>query len=155
MERVAAASVSLFGEIERTSRVYPWRYTNYYDDISPDLSRVFFSFKGMAHPGDLAIWKAASVRYEEETSLNGHRTVNIDPGYLDGARLVLASTKDNAQRVYIRDGIYAEVTMTHSRDGWSSYPYTFPDFASGVYDEFFDVVRSDWKIGHKNWRSIT
>jgi len=70
--------------------------------------------------------------------------VNIDPGYIDGARLILASTKDHAHRIYLRDGIFAEVTMRYRFKRWTSFDYTFPDFASGVYDEFLSRVRKSW-----------
>ncbi len=72
------------------------------------------------------------------------RAVNIDPGYIDGARLILASTKDHAHRIWLRDGIYAEVTMRYRFKKWASFDYTFPDFRSGVYDNFLTQVRKIW-----------
>jgi hypothetical protein len=76
--------------------------------------------------------------------LKKSRCVNIDPGYLDGARLVLASTKDHAHRIDLRDGIFAEITLRYRSKAWVAYDHTFPDFASGQYDEFLSVVRKDW-----------
>ncbi len=140
-----------FGPIERESASFDWIYTDYYRSISPDLARCFFSFEGLCHPYGLPDWKKWTVALEAESGVQGpakdegNRRVNVDPGYLDGARLVLASTKDNAQRVYLRDDIYAEVTMCRRRTGWEKFFYTFPDFASGVYDTFFDAVRADWR----------
>jgi hypothetical protein len=134
-----------FGRIERASASFDWAYTDYYRSISPDLARCFFSFGGLRHPSELAEWKKTAVALEAESGGGSGRRVNIDPGYLDGARLVLASTKDNAQRVYLRDDIYAEVTMCRGRNGWEKFRYTIPYFKSGVYDEFFDAVRADWR----------
>lgn len=133
------------GEVERRREPSEWRYTNYYDDISPDLSRIFFSFKGASWSASLAAVKRAAVEIERESSSGGGRRVNIDPGYIDGSSLVLASTKDAPQRIYIGLGIYAEVTMMRRRSGWEKFFYTFPDFASGEYDAFFDLVRADRK----------
>ena len=59
-----------------------------------------------------ADWKRAACALEARSRTP--RAVNVDPGYVDGARLVLASTKDHAHRIWLRDGIYAEVTL-HSR----------------------------------------
>ncbi|MBR0096320.1 MAG: DUF4416 family protein, partial [Synergistaceae bacterium] len=70
--------------------------------------------------------------------------INLDPGYIDGARLVLASTKDHAHRIWLHDGIYAEITMRYRFNSWASFDYTFPDFKSGVYDEFLSSVRNLW-----------
>lgn len=143
----------LYGEIERESPSYPFDFTDYYRDIAPSLARLFFSFKGLRHPGELVDWKIAAIALEAESSKEGrteNRCVNVDPGYLDGARVVLASTKDNAQRIYIRDDIFAEVTICHRKDGWEKFSYTFPDFKSGRYDGFWDVVRADWQRDRKN-----
>lgn len=138
----------LYGEIERESPLYPFDFTDYYSDIGHSLMRCFFSFKGLRQATDLASWKIAAILLEKESSEREeteNRRVNIDPGYLDGARIVLASTKDNAQRIYIRDNIFAEVTICHRKDGWEKFSYTFPDFKSGRYDDFWDMVRSDWQ----------
>ena len=69
------------------------------------------------------------------------RPINLDPGYLTGAKLVLASTKDFAHRIYLRDGIFAEITMGFRGDSWTSHDFTFPDFRSGVYDTFLKKAR--------------
>ncbi|MDR1471758.1 MAG: DUF4416 family protein [Synergistaceae bacterium] len=146
-EWTAVRMASIFGAAERESEPYPFGFTDYYRDISPDLVRRFFSFKGLRHPFGLAAWKKMAIALEEESSSGGplSRRVNIDPGYLDGARIVLASTKDNAHRIYLQDDIFAEVTMCRRKSGWESFSYTFPDFASGMYDAFLDSVRADWR----------
>ena len=137
---------SAFGDVERVSSTYPFTWTDYYKDISPDLTRRFLTFTGLRHPFGLVVWKRLAISIEAESAPDGEgRRVNIDPGYIDGARLALASTKDNAHRIYLWDDIFAEATLCHGKSGWVSYPYTFPDFASGVYYEFLDLARSDWK----------
>ena len=92
---------------------------------------------------ELADWKLLTCRLEKETG--DSRRVNLDPGALDGARLLLASTKDQGHRIYLRDGIFAEVTLCRRKGGWESFCYTFPDFRSGVYSDWLESVRGDWK----------
>jgi hypothetical protein len=137
--------VSTFGDLERESQLYPFTYTDYYDDISPDLTRCFLTFAGLRHPFGLVVWKKLAISIEAESASGSGRKVNVDPGYLDGARLILASTKDNAHRIYLWDDIYAETTLCHRKSGWESFSYTFPDFAGGRYFEFLDLARADWK----------
>jgi hypothetical protein len=137
---------STFGDIERTSPPYPFAWTDYYKNIAPNLTRRFLTFAGLRHPFGLVVWKRLAISIEAESALDGGgRALNIDPGYLDGARLILASTKDNAHRVYLWDDIFAEATLCRKKSGWESFPYTFPDFASGEYFEFLDLARADWK----------
>jgi hypothetical protein len=142
----------VFGELERESGQFDFGYTDYYSAISPALTRVFFSFAGLSRPSELVKWKKLAIGLEAESALDGGRRVNIDPGYVDGARVVLASTKDNAHRIYLSDGIYAEVTMSRRKYGWEKFSYTFPDFTSGVYDSFMDRVRLDWREDFKKNR---
>lgn len=69
------------------------------------------------------------------------RPINLDVGYLTGAKFVLASTKNFAHRLYLRDGIFAEITMSFRKDAWTSHQFTFPDFKSGLYDAFLKQAR--------------
>ena len=133
---------SLWGEPEIVSTSVPFTTTDYYRDIAPQLFRRFVCFGGLFAAGDLTEWKRASGGVE--TKSRTPRIVNVDPGYIDGARLVLASTKDHAHRIYLRDGIFAEVTMRFRFGKWIAFDYTFPDFASGVYDEFLVQARNSW-----------
>ena len=144
---------STFGDVDQTSPPYPFTWTNYYKNISPDLTRRFITFKGLRHPFGLVVWKRLTISIEAESAQGGGgRRVNIDPGYIDGARLALASTKDNAHRIYLWDDIFAEVTLCYGKSGWVSFSYTFPDFASGAYFEFLRSVRSNWKSDMKESR---
>ena len=133
----------IWGQPEIISTPVPFDKTNYYDDISPNLTRVFICFNGLVNAGGLADWKHQAIEIEA-LSRKPIRAVNIDPGYVDGARLVLASTKDHAHRIYLKDGIFGEVTMRYRFKKWQSFDYTFPDFASGAYDEFLLKVRKLW-----------
>ncbi|MCL2010357.1 MAG: DUF4416 family protein [Synergistaceae bacterium] len=138
---------ALWGEHENVSPPVPFAATDYYRDIAPRLARRFVCFEGLARAGDLPDWKHASIGVEGES--RNPRIVNIDPGYVDGARLVLASTKDHAHRVYLRNGIFAEVTMRFRFGKWMPFDYTFPDFAGGAYDRFLSAARESWLEGKR------
>ncbi len=145
LERTGA----LWGEPEWVSKPVPFTFTDYYRDIAPQLFRRFICFPGLAGASGLADWKKSACALEAESRTP--RDVNIDPGYVDGARLVLASTKDHAHRIWLRDGIYAEVTLRFRLGKWEPFDYTFPDFAGGSYDDFLTVARRLWlkDMGHK------
>ena len=67
--------------------------------------------------------------------------MNIDPGYLTQAKLVLASTKDHAHRIYLDRGIFAEVTLFYKDRHWQHRDWTFPDYRRADYHAFFDECR--------------
>ena len=81
--------------------------------------------------------------------------MNLDPGYVTVSKLVLASAKDFAHRIYLADGIYSEVTLTYVHGVWRSHPYTFPDYASGRYDGFLTAARESLRrrLGRRERRS--
>ena len=132
-----------WGEPERISPFIPFTWTNYYEDIAPELDRCFFSYPGLFNMSQLPDWKILTCSLEKATG--AARRVNLDPGTIDGARLLLASTKGQAHRIYLRDGIFAEVTLCRRKGRWESFFYTFPDFKSGAYFKWLETVREDWK----------
>jgi len=76
---------------------------------------------------------------------DGGRRINIDPGYLDSAKLVLVSTKNFSHRVYLDKGIYGEVTLIYSGDNFHPLPYTFPDYKTEAYLALFKEARRLFK----------
>ncbi|OGX43889.1 MAG: hypothetical protein A3G38_03040 [Omnitrophica WOR_2 bacterium RIFCSPLOWO2_12_FULL_51_8] len=73
------------------------------------------------------------------------RLVNIDPGYLDLAKLVLASTKDYRHRIYLERGIYVEITLFYQRKTFNPWEWTYPDYRSREYIEVFNRIREIYK----------
>lgn len=145
-EKTKKLVASEWGEPERISNKIPFTWTNYYTNISPKLDRCFFSYPGLFRFSELPSWKNMTCRIEAQTGVS--RRVNLDPGTIDGARLVLASTKGHAHRIYLKENIFAEVTLCRRKGHWESFFYTFPDFQSGIYDNWLESVREDWKKEH-------
>jgi len=74
-------------------------------------------------------------------SLAKSRQVNIDPGYLDLAKLVLATTKDYAHRIFLRKGIFAEITLSFRGNSFSANEWAYPDYRSKEYIDIFNQIR--------------
>ncbi len=109
------------------------------------LYRRWVAFERLAAPDALAEAKLTTNAIEAdlaaERAAGAPRPINLDPGYLDLARLVLASMKDHAHRIYLGRGVYAEITLLYQSRRWQKLPWTFPDFASGRYDAFLTAAR--------------
>lgn len=143
-----------FGEVSHQSPIYPWDRSDYYEEeIGRDLKRRFLFFAEPIMPDRLADMKIETNRIEglflNKTDRIGKRTINIDPGYLNMAKVVLATTKDFSHRVYLMDGIYAEVTLIYVGNSYCPLPYTFPDFRSEDYIGLFNSVRGELKSSSK------
>lgn len=133
---------SRFGPIELKSRMMDFDYTRYYEpEMGAVLSRQFLAFERLAPPEELPGIKTITNDLEHRMALEGKRRVNLDPGYLTGARLVLASTKDHAHRLYLARGIYGEITLLYRHGVFEALPWTYPDYRSQAYHEFFREMR--------------
>lgn len=147
---VVGETSRIWGKPDFVGEAVPFTLTDYYRDIAPCLMRRFVCFEGLADAGELPDWKRESCGLEARSRMP--RAVNIDPGYIDGARLILASTKDHAHRIWLRDGIYAEVTLRFRFGRWQSFDYTFPDFKNGFYDSFLTEARRLWLVETEAYR---
>jgi hypothetical protein len=139
----------LFGPVDARSEMFPFDHTDYYDaEMGAPLFRVFWGFRDLVSQGELPRVKTETNTLEVDlahTFGTVARPVNIDPGYLEQSKIVLASTKNFSHRIFLSDGIYAEVTMYFEDRRWRHFPWTFPDFRSGRYDEFFLQLRSAYR----------
>jgi len=136
----------VFGAADCVSEVWPFDLTTYYaPQAGPTILRQFVSIDELVCPSRLASIKHTTNRLEQELAAQlgrpWPRPVNFDPGLIEPSKLVLASTKNFAHRIYIGENMYAEVTMTYVRGKWETFPFTFPDFKSGRYDRFLSRVR--------------
>lgn len=135
-----------FGPIDLQSPAVAFDFTDYYaEQMGRDLLRRFVSFEHLVGPGVLASAKVRTNEIEAEFARRcggaPARPVNLDPGYITEANLVLASMKNFSHRIYLGDGVYGEVTLTYHKGRWQKLPWTFPDYASGRYDDFLTKAR--------------
>jgi len=132
-----------FGVPDFRSRCLPFTQSTYYDaELGTPLLRQFLSFPDPFPPDRLADAKLLTNSLELQGSAHGRRRFNLDPGYITLAKLVLATTKDQAHRLYLRQGIYAEVTLRFRRGGFEPWPWTYPDYRSPEYLAIFNHLRA-------------
>jgi hypothetical protein len=105
-------------------------------------TRATWQGRGRHRPADTAVIGNADPKGASRAAeLPAARLLNLDPGYLTEAKLVLASTKDHAHRIYLSQGIYAEVTLSYRRGHWRHHDWTYPDYQRSDYQAFFDRCR--------------
>jgi len=106
-----------------------------------------YAFQPLIDPQSLPQYKLQSNQWEEEYAGSGdwgsERPLNIDPGYVSEAKLVLATTKDRDHRLYLGQGIFGEVTLFYRQGEWQSRPWTYPDYQQPEYHSFLDTCRQE------------
>jgi len=138
--------VDRFGPVDYRSRILPFDFTDYYrGEMGGDLLRYFLSFAEHVDPAELPAIKHATNEIEERLSVSGNRRVNLDPGLLDLSRLILATTKDNAHRIPLRNGIYGEITLMYRKKDFVSLDWTYPDYRSEEYREILRNIREKYR----------
>jgi len=135
-----------FGLIESKSRTFDFKHTDYYAaEMGPDLKKFLISFEKLFPAEDLWLAKQTARDIEQVFSVNGKRRVNLDPGYVESSKLVLASTKNFSHRIYLRNGIWAEVTLIYADRQFVKLPWTYPDYLEPQVLQFLTGVREALK----------
>jgi hypothetical protein len=139
-----------WGPIALSSDRFEFLETNYYEaSMGPALKKTFFAFERLIDAANLADLKRQANDWEQTGATVAHRAdwtnvarpLNLDPGYMSQAKLVLASTKDHAHRIYLRRGIFAEATLLFQNGAWQGQPWTYPDYRREDYHRFFSQCR--------------
>ena len=132
-----------FGDFLLTSPPLDWNYTHYYDkELGIPIKRRYVFFKSVIDPSILAEAKRITNEIEESFLYNGNRQINLDPGYLTIAKVVLASNKNYSHRVYLGKGVYAEIELYFQGGKYNAFHYTYPDYKDDKFLKFFMETRS-------------
>ena len=139
-----------FGPIALASRPFVFHQTGYYaSSMGLDLQKLFFTFQKLVAPDELASIKHQTNALEqalaEEKRFAELRPLNLDPGLLGLGKFVLTTTKDQAHRIYLRDGIYAEVTLRFHDAQFDPWPWTYADYRQPEVLQFFKEARDDYR----------
>ncbi len=145
-DRTIDELTGFFGAPLTMSRSVPWEHSSYYEvELGRNLLRKFVFFSRLMDPGDLVESKRLTMRIErdlgEEADEKISRRINIDPGYMTRAKLVLGTSKDFSHRIYIGGGIYAEVTLYFKDGSFRPFFYTYRDYKDEENISLFNEVR--------------
>ena len=136
-----------FGKCDLESPIWPFNHTEYYaQETGKEIRKKFVTVEKLIMPGKLAAIKCKTNKIEKALAATIKcglsRPVNIDPGYIEPSKLVLASTKNFSHRIYIGKKIWAEVTLIYDKGLWKTFDYTYPDYRQKCYHDFFSRVRT-------------
>ena len=147
LEEVEYLLAKRLGKVDIKSEIFPFDFTDYYKkEMGTNISRQFLCFKELINPEELSDIKIWTNELENEIKCyrksDVARPINLDPGYLTHCNLILASAKDYYHRIHLQNGIYAEVTLFYQHEVFKNLPWTYPDFQTEEYKNFFLKVRT-------------
>ncbi|MBN2321766.1 MAG: DUF4416 family protein [Acidobacteria bacterium] len=134
--------VARWGTVDFEGKDYPFDITDYYQpEMGTPLYRRLLAFEPLYTPAMIVSMKLECNDIEASFSHDGRRTVNLDAGYLDHNKFVLASAKEAGQKVYLDKGIYADLSGRYKAGKYRPFEWSFPDFKDGRYDEELLAIR--------------
>jgi hypothetical protein len=143
--RVMESLFGIYGETDWISPEIFFDRTRYYErEMGWPLHRRFFTFKNLIPPEKLVEIKLKTNGIEKAYLKGNQRRINIDPGYISLERLVLATGKNYIHRIYLGEGIYADLTLVFKRGGFVPLDWTYPDYADPEMIDCFNTIRSQY-----------
>lgn len=152
VREVLQALEDLFSPLDLRSDVFSFSYTDYYEpEMGAGLSKQFFSFQRLSPAESLPDFKIATNTIENRFAREGRRRVNIDPGYVCAAKVVLATTKDYDHRLYLGRGIFGDVHLRFRKGKFRINEWTYPDYRQEVVIGFFEQLRRRYLQQLQEW----
>lgn len=153
MDHVRPILSQKFGKEEEILPLFPFVFTNYYEEeIGDKPLRAFLSYERLISREeivDIKLWtNDLELEIAKEQGTGEKRPINLDPGYLTLGQFFLATTKDQRQRVYIRDGIFVEPTLYFQAGHFHPFDWTYRDYQSETYIEYLEKVRQKLAYQH-------
>jgi hypothetical protein len=148
-----AQLIARFGPIDFEGPDRAFDLTNYYEsEMGVNLARRLVAFGPLRNPEELVPAKESCNAIEDALAGPTGRLVNLDLGYLDHNKIVLASAKAAGQKIYLSNGIYADFVARYGEGRYQPFPWTFPDFKDGRYDDELARLRASYLDQVKMWR---
>jgi len=155
LKKAIEQCTNFLGSVDFISDQFRFESTDYYEpEMGSPIHRQFFSFEKLKNPSMLAEAKIQSNQIEEQLARSGNRKVNLDIGYMDFHKVVLASAKYNGQKIYLDHGIYADPTLQYEKGNFQPHDWAFPDFQqTEMYYPALLRIREIYKGQLKNTQS--
>jgi len=117
-------------------------FTDHYtEELGSPVYRSFIFFNTIIDPASLVEAKLTTNEIEKTFSCDKKRQINIDPGYLTLAKVVLASTKNYSHRLSLGKGIYGELELFYKDKTFVPHLFTYSDYMEKNCIEMFIKAR--------------
>lgn len=138
--------VEAYGPVALASTPFDFNQTRYYEaSMGTRLRKQFLAFAKLIALDALPEVKNRTNALEEEMAqaeaFPEARPLNLDPGLLTLGKFMLATTKDQAHRIYLGQGIFAEVTLRFHDGAFEPWPWTYADYRQPAVLDFLRDAR--------------
>jgi len=140
----------VYGPLALAGNPFDFHHTAYYEStMGSGLRKCLFAFRDLVPADFLPDVKRHTNALEADLAGTGTypepRPLNLDPGVLSLGKFLLATTKDQAHRIYLRDGIFAEVTLRFEAGAFEPWPWTYADYREPAVRDFLRTARDFYR----------
>ncbi len=130
-----------FGIISEKTDIKDFPSNYYNNELGEGVKRQWLLMEKIVSREQMADIKLKAIEIEDKYRKNGKRIFNIDPGFLTLSSFFLPTTKDYSHRIYLKDGIFAEITLIYKQEKFQILPWTYRDYQWEYTHEIF----SNWR----------
>lgn len=144
--------IEKFGPVDMVSEEFSFskEFSNYYDDeLGGEGIRRIYSFENLVDASEQAEIKEWTNELELKLAIDNNRKINLDPGFINHGRLMLATTKKAGFRIPLKRGIYTELTLFWAKGAWHKLPWSYRDYQSERVQKFITKVRAEYLAQRK------
>jgi len=145
--------LQLYGPCSYKSTILLFNHTRYYQkEMGTPLYKYLLAFDRFIDPMEIVAIKLATNSIENQYAMDGNRRVNLDPGYLEAAKFILATTKNFSHRIYLGQGIFGDVQLYWREGAFQANPWTYPDYLEESTRAFLTQLRQKYvERGSQPW----
>jgi hypothetical protein len=139
-----------FGPVDMVSPWIPFDFTDYYtSEMGAPLFRRLLAFENLIGQDQLVYVKSCTNNLEARYAMHQKRRINADPGILSHERFVLATGKNFTHRIYLKNGIFADLTLIFTGGRFQVLPWTYPDYRDPKMLNFLEKTRKKYMTALK------
>ncbi len=143
-KQVCDEFIETLGAIEKEAEPFDFSHSSYYEsEMGTGLKKSLVAFSTLQKRDKLVDIKHIANDIEKKYSEDDRRQINIDPAILTLENFVLATNKNFTHRIYLKDNIFADLTLVYKKKkGYSPLEWTYLDYKSDYVVSFLNEVRS-------------
>jgi hypothetical protein len=142
LEKTITELKNNYGDVVSKSSEYDFDFTDHYEEeFGNNLKKTIILFNKKINNEGLKNIKLKIKGIETKFSINNKRKINIDPGYVNDKKVVLASFKKKRFKDDLGNNVFAHKVLELDNGKVKDFFHTFPDFKQEKLQKFLLNLR--------------
>lgn len=130
-----------YGLVEKYSPSFNPSFDYYQKEMGQDLKRMIFFSDRPFEREEIIEAKKWADSFERKYLVDSKRLINIDPGLLTLENMILSTGKPYSHRIYLGEGVYADLNYVFKNQSFQTLEWTYPDYCHEEKIQHFNKIR--------------